>query len=107
MAWIRTAWIRNFCLDPELGKFKAGSGSGSGINCFGSTTLVRIMKKLKFKNLVTHSLSKQERNTFLGAHLVMVLNFSSRVNMFEMRLMQLLDYNEISAQTYYDFFRTK
>ena len=37
IGWIR---IRNFCLDPdpELGKFKAGSGSG--INHFGSTTLV-------------------------------------------------------------------
>ena len=37
MAWIR---IRNFCLDPdpELGKFKAGSGSG--INHSGSTTLL-------------------------------------------------------------------
>ena len=36
---INTGWIRNFCLDPdpELGKFKAGSGSG--INSFGSTTL--------------------------------------------------------------------
>ena len=35
-----SAWIQNFCLDPdpELGKFKAGSGSG--INSFGSTTLV-------------------------------------------------------------------
>ena len=36
-----SAWIRNFCLDPdldpELGKFKAGSGSG--INSLGSTTL--------------------------------------------------------------------
>ena len=33
-----SAWIRNFCLDPELGKFKAGSGSG--INHSGSSTLV-------------------------------------------------------------------
>ena len=33
-----STWIRNFCLDPELGKFKAGSVSG--INNFGSTTLV-------------------------------------------------------------------
>ena len=32
-------WIRNFCLDPdaELGKFRAGSG----INNFGSTTLLK------------------------------------------------------------------
>ena len=35
MGWIR---IRNFCPDPELGKFKVGSGSG--INNSGSTTLV-------------------------------------------------------------------
>ena len=35
-----SAWIRNFCLDtdPELGKFRAGSGSG--INQSGSTTLL-------------------------------------------------------------------
>ena len=26
--------------DPELGKFKAGSGSGYGINSFGSTSLL-------------------------------------------------------------------
>ena len=36
-----SAWIRNFGLDPnpELGKFKAGSGSG--INHYGSTTLLK------------------------------------------------------------------
>ena len=34
IGWIR---IRNFCLDPELGKFK--TGSGSGINNSGFTTL--------------------------------------------------------------------
>ena len=41
-----SAWIRNFCLDPdsELGKFKAGPGSG--INSFGSTTLVIIVLKI-------------------------------------------------------------
>ena len=32
-----SAWIRNFCLDPELGKFKAESG----INNSGSATLPR------------------------------------------------------------------
>ena len=32
-----SAWIRNFCLDPELGKFIAGHVSG--INYSGSTTL--------------------------------------------------------------------
>ena len=33
-------WIRNFCMDPDpdLGKFKAGSGSG--INHSGSATLL-------------------------------------------------------------------
>ena len=40
-----SAWIWNFCLepdpDPELGKFKAGSESG--INISGSTTLPVIM----------------------------------------------------------------
>ena len=35
-----SAWIRNLCLDPELGKFKAGSRSG--INSFGSATLGKI-----------------------------------------------------------------
>ena len=36
-------WIRNFCLDPdaELGKFRAESGSG--INHFGSTTLLNVL----------------------------------------------------------------
>ena len=34
----RSAWIQNFCLDQELGKFKAGSGSG--INHSGSTKLI-------------------------------------------------------------------
>ena len=42
MTWVGSgsAWIRNFCLDPdldpELGKFK----DGSGINHSGSTTLL-------------------------------------------------------------------
>ena len=38
-------WIRNFCLDldPELGKFKAGSGSG--INHSGSPTLIEMYSK--------------------------------------------------------------
>ena len=36
-----SAWIQNFFLDPdpELGKFKAGSGFGSGRNHSGSATL--------------------------------------------------------------------
>ena len=50
--------VRNFCLDPdpELGKFKAGSGSG--INSFGSTTLVKtinryiLINKKKKKNIL-------------------------------------------------------
>ena len=46
-----SAWIRNFCLDPdpELGKFKAGSGSG--INSLGSTTLEKntLIKGVKRK----------------------------------------------------------
>ena len=36
-----SAWIRNFCLDPDpdLGKFK--SGSGSGMIYSGSATLLK------------------------------------------------------------------
>ena len=54
MTWVGSgsAWIRNFCLDPdpELGKFRAGSGSG--INHFGSTTqekTLRVFEKLFLK----------------------------------------------------------
>ena len=43
-----SAWIRKFCLDPEHGKFKAGSGSG--INRFGSTTLQKITEQQKTRN---------------------------------------------------------
>ena len=37
ITWVRSgsAWIRNFSLDPELRKLRAGSGSG--INNYGST----------------------------------------------------------------------
>ena len=34
-----STWIRHFCLDPELRKFSAGSGSG--INHSGTTTLLK------------------------------------------------------------------
>ena len=54
MTWVGSgsAWIRNFCLDPdpELGKFRAGSGSG--INHSRSTTLlvpVRVYVCLLYK----------------------------------------------------------
>ena len=41
-----SAWIRNFCLDPELRKFKAGSGinhSGSARLISATTTMVGIL----------------------------------------------------------------
>ena len=42
-----SAWIRNFCRDPELGFFKVGSGSGTGINHSGSATLIRSICNLR------------------------------------------------------------
>ena len=50
MCWIR---IRNFCLDsdPEIGKFRAGSGSG--INHPESTTLLQSVPYLAGNNANT------------------------------------------------------
>ena len=48
ITWVGSgsAWIRNFCPDPEIRKFRAGSG----INHSGSTTLFNSKQKLPFLN---------------------------------------------------------
>ena len=56
-----STWIRNFCLDPdpELGKLKAECKSG--INSFGSKTL--IIRQVYSKILQNHHLNSMQTNS--------------------------------------------